>query len=222
MKPPSFFYRLLSFFFPAECLRCSREDFWICPACQPFLRGGERCENPSFVKYLYVFGDYHNTLLQKAIVRLKFGFSLDVLQDLEPFFQENLARIPLPEEALFCPVPLHFWRKNKRGFNQSLEIAQVFSEITGRGVSEMLVRHKGGDPQSWLSKEDRKTHVQDAFSLQKKSLLPSRKMPIILVDDVMATGSTLRACAVTLRKAGFQNIWAIVVAKSIDEKSGKI
>lgn len=219
MKISSFFSAIFHFFFPAECIGCGKEDFFLCKKCVHKLQPQVHRFSITVphLQKIWVMGDYHMPLLQKSITSLKFGFSQEIVEEMQPFFKKSFSEISLPENAVFVPVPLHFFRKNTRGFNQSLLLANAFSRITAFPVCDILMRNKNTKPQTKLSGEKRRKNLKNAFSVQKKHRnIPLRKnTPIILVDDVTTTFSTLQECAKILKKAGYKNISAVVVARSM-------
>jgi ComF family protein len=134
----------------------------------------------------------------------------------QAFFEETLPQIPIPADAVLCPVPLHLFRKNERGFNQAKSIAEEFSRISKVPTQELLKRKRHTHPQTKLDGEKRRQNLLGAFCLRKKMDQKREKdSPIILVDDVTTTFSTLEECAKTLKKKGFTNISALVIARSI-------
>lgn len=97
-------------------------------------------------------------------------------------------------------VPLHKSRLRHRGYNQSLLLAQGFSDVTGIPVlTDVLIRHQSAQTQTHLSAVERYLNVQGDFSLGVKA--PSaRGKTLLLIDDVFTTGATSEACLETLRK----------------------
>ncbi|MCJ7508243.1 MAG: hypothetical protein MUO85_05870 [candidate division Zixibacteria bacterium] len=109
------------------------------------------------------------------------------------------------------PVPLHPSRKRKRGFNQSeilaLEISQKLSLPT---LKDVLKRKKRTKDQTTLNAKEREENVKGAFSIRDEDKILDKQ--IILVDDVMTTGATLKECARTLVEAGAREIVGLTVA----------
>ena len=113
---------------------------------------------------------------------------------------ENLA------EWLLVPVPLHPSREVDREYNQSWELCQRLSMLTGIPAAKALRRTRETDPQAGLDREERLKNLRGAFAVQK----PARWRPpiellgrrILLVDDVFTTGATTNECARVLRREG--------------------
>ena len=108
---------------------------------------------------------------------------------------------------LIVPVPLHWTRKWKRGYNQAEAIAAGVAEAMGIPMrTDILKRRRRTKTQTKLDVEAKAKNVSNAFALNPsaiKSLEASRNMPkhLLLTDDVFTTGSTLAACFRTLRRA---------------------
>ncbi len=98
------------------------------------------------------------------------------------------------------PVPLHKSRLRHRGYNQSLLLAQGFSDVTGIPVlTDILLRHQSAQTQTRLSAVERYLNVQGDFSLGKNATAACGKT-LLLIDDVFTTGATSEACLETLNK----------------------
>ena len=92
------------------------------------------------------------------------------------------------------PVPIHWFRRNERGFNQSELLAESFENVR----PELLKRSKYTRQQVGLSPAVRRENLAGAFRASKEV----QGMSILLIDDVVTTGSTARECAFALRNAG--------------------
>lgn len=110
---------------------------------------------------------------------------------------------------LILPVPLHPSKLRKRGFNQSEYISKGLSSISGIEVNtEALVRVNSSDTQTRRSRYDRWLNVEGIFAVNNVDALRDRH--ILLVDDVITTGSTIDSCVSAL--AGVENIRVSVIA----------
>ena len=116
------------------------------------------------------------------------------------------------------PVPLHPWRRMRRGFNQARDLARQLD----RPVVDALWRVRATPPQMSLDAHTRRTNIRDAFALSpliRKRLcgaslygLPINDRVVVLIDDVRTTGSTLSACAKVLVDAGAREVRALTIA----------
>lgn len=125
--------------------------------------------------------------------------------------RKALARFPDFGDALLVPVPLHPKKLRERGYNQCGYLAEGFSLFSGHTVrNDLIERTVYTGTQTALNQNERKRNVQGAFSYAGTTSLSGRK--IILIDDVMTTGSTLSECARVLAEAGAAEIAVCVVA----------
>jgi len=111
------------------------------------------------------------------------------------------------------PVPLYKSRRRERGYNQSEVIAMAMAKIFSLPVkSEHLLRIRPTSSQTKMTKEEREKNVKDAFYCP----VELRGSNILLVDDVITTGSTIEACLNTLKKAGANEVGVFVVAHPLE------
>jgi ComF family protein len=120
------------------------------------------------------------------------------------------------EVDYIIPIPLHWRRYAKRGYNQSAEIAKHLSKWSGVPIIHALKRHKATPFQSQFSKEGRFENVQDVFSLvlsdEQKTALKNKRL--LLIDDVMTTGATLISAGKLLRTLHPAQMNASVLART--------
>jgi ComF family protein len=118
------------------------------------------------------------------------------------------------------PVPLHPWRRWKRGFNQADDLARHL----GRPVWPVLRRIRHGPPQASLPAGQRHAAVRQAFRVRawpgRAAVMPLGARPlrgsaVVLVDDVMTTGATLEACSRVLIAAGVRSVRVLTVARAV-------
>jgi ComF family protein len=120
------------------------------------------------------------------------------------------------EADALVPVPLHWRRLWSRRYNQSAALAMAISTISGVPVlHEALKRVRATQQQVGLDKNERASNVQGAFKLA-----PDRKMDVagrrlILIDDVLTSGSTVEVCARTLLRAGAAHVDVLVFARVV-------
>ena len=102
---------------------------------------------------------------------------------------------------LIIPVPLSAQRLHQRGYNQATQLAQGIAAATGLPVCEEAVeRHVDNPTQTHLNAHERSQNVKDIFRLVRPELVAGRH--VLLVDDILTTGSTILSCAQTLAEAG--------------------
>lgn len=142
------------------------------------------------------------------VTALKFGARLD----LAAVFGALLAqRADSDRDALVVPVPLAFERMRERGFNQSLQIALAFCRASrAQLAADLASRVRHTPPQQSLALGARRRNIRGAF-------VASRRLDgasVIVIDDVMTSGSTMDELARVLRAAGAARVHALVVART--------
>ena len=129
------------------------------------------------------------------------------ISELQPSFGEG--------KLLLVPVPLHRNRSRARGFNQAELIAHAAMKAIGRELEfapELLIRKRETISQVGLSREERIENMRDAFRVRDSRRVRGRS--VIVVDDVMTTGTTVSECARVLQQAGAKRVWAATVARA--------
>ena len=125
----------------------------------------------------------------------------------------------LADADLIVPVPLHRWRLLSRRFNQAALLAREVSRLSGVPCDPLaLVRVKPVPAQVGLSAAERRRNLAGAFKAPRPQRLEGRR--VVLVDDVMTTGSTAGACARVLRRAGAGRIDVLALALVTQDPTG--
>lgn len=110
------------------------------------------------------------------------------------------------------PVPVTKKTLRERGFNQALLLSVVLSRQVRMPVYvDMLYKKRDTPPQIGLGAKERARNLRNAFEVRGKLHNPR----LLLLDDVMTTGATVRECAKTLVKSGAQEVVAVTLARSI-------
>ena len=113
---------------------------------------------------------------------------------------------------IIVPVPLHSKRKRERGFNQSLLLAKEIGKLYGSEISaENLTRNRTAVPQTELPRLGRMKNVIGIFSVNDESKFMGKS--ILLIDDVLTTGSTVNECSGVLLEAGAVSVSVVTVAR---------
>lgn len=126
---------------------------------------------------------------------------------------------PLLPEGVLVPVPLTVSKRRERGFNQPEDLARVLARRTGREVcTDLLVRRRGGRALAGRRKEDRAAAVQGAFAATRRAT-PVGMAPVVVVDDVVTTGSTARSCFGALREGGWPASGVVAIGRAFQSRS---
>jgi ComF family protein len=198
----------------------------FCAICgEPFegrIEGDFQCRNCCELAFAFEFARpamRWDERTRELIHQLKYHRAIHLAAELgrlaaEAFADERLQPA-LDAKWPLVPVPLHRSRFQHRTFNQAAEIARVVAEHTGLPVVAALKRTRRTDTQTLLGRRQRLKNLQGAFALThagRRQLVQSAA-GVILIDDVLTTGSTVDACALTLRHAGFKRVWVVTVMR---------
>lgn len=159
---------------------------------------------------------------RKLISKLKYKFAKEIAVTLASSaagFLKNMVR-SMPEapnwsndKLTVVPIPLHWARKNWRGFNHTEEIAKILARLTGWKVAPILKRAKSTKPQVGLKEKERIKNVQGIFTLDPSYVLSPKHCALILFDDVWTTGATMREACRVLKSSGAKKVWCLTLAR---------
>jgi ComF family protein len=158
---------------------------------------------------VYTFGSYEDTL-RELIHLFKYGR----MRPLARALGELTARA-IPREHRFdliVPMPLHWRKRWSRGYNQSELLAKEVARRWGVPVKNIVRRVKATAPQAGLSNSKRRLNVRAAFRMRKGTNI--KGLRVLLIDDVVTTGSTASACASVLKRAGASHVAVAAVART--------
>jgi ComF family protein len=239
LKP--FFSAALDFIFPPICHVCRRfipaaEELHICPDCRglmpaivaplcimcgiPFTGAGidHACGSciaspPRFdmaraaLAYEGASRDLIHAFKYRNKTHLRRPLALLTIERLSEFMR---SRRP----DLILPVPLHRKKLASRGFNQAVLLGEILSQLLKIPLDRNNLRRiRWTEPQVNLAAGDRRTNVKGAFSIHEASLVSGRR--ILLVDDVLTTGSTAEECGRVLKTAGASDVTVVTVARAL-------
>jgi len=231
---------LLDLVYPPTCLDCNAPTAThaaLCPSCFARLRPISKPYCPvlgvpfevslgSDVRSAEAIADpppfdrarsavLYNEVARTIVSRLKYGD--------RPELAEFCARLMQPagadywaDEPVLVPVPLHRWRQFERRYNQSTELARALARRTGLSVETGLVsRSRRTRQQVGLSVDARHRNVAGAFTAHPDVLRRLKGRGVVLVDDVITTGSTVKAITRELKRAGVVKIDVISFARVV-------
>lgn len=111
------------------------------------------------------------------------------------------------------PVPIHRIKLILRGYNQAQVLGRYLAQIANLPIkSNMLIKNKWTQSQTTLNRRDRTQNVNDSIIINKPELVKDKN--IILIDDVITTGTTINLCSKLLMRAGAKNVFVLCIAYS--------
>ena len=218
---------ILNFFYPRLCEVCGRllnegEEI-MCSWCflgiprTGFHRHSENAVTSLFWGRVYIthaaswFQFGKGSPYQKLIHKLKYEGRKDIGEMMGIFYARELKDSVFEKTDVVVPVPLHWLKQRKRGYNQSeiiaLGICEVFEK---RMITGNLIRMDFTDSQTKKSRFDRYLNMEGKFIVYDPEIFTG--LHVLLVDDVVTTGSTLEACAQALLNAGCGAVSIITIA----------
>ncbi len=193
----------------------------FCDICgEPFISGSQsgttcrpcldRTPDYDFARAPY----FANDLARELIHAFKYGRQMHLSPLLAELLAEALQdrRFALDDNWLLVPVPLHSRRKRERHFNQAEELSILLAKLTGFPRCNALHRVRYTSAQAHLERNERMTNLVDAFALsplgwRQRAVADAN---ILLVDDVLTTGSTANECAKVLKRDGRASKVAVI------------
>jgi len=233
------FPALSSLFYPASCVVCSREverSEYLCESCrgraprinspfcakcsEPFsgaITQTFRCANCEHRLLHFdaaVAAFRSRGLVRKLVHEFKYGRQRYLRHPLAEWLGETMSdpRLSGQRFDLLVPVPLHPARERERGFNQATLLAELLSRRTAIPLHPVLERIRYTTTQTVYDRAERMENLHGAFRLRKKRDV--RGLQVLLIDDVLTTGSTLSECARILKEAGASCVHAATAARA--------
>jgi ComF family protein len=180
------------------------------------------CPNCATLKFAFEFARpamSRDERTLEMIHRLKYGREIYLAKELgrlatEAFADPRLAAA-LAEKWPLVPVPLHLKRQQHRHFNQGAEISRSIADCLGLPILHALERIRPTAHQTALTRAQRLENLRGAFVVSRagRAAFPHSARGVVLIDDVLTTGSTVDECAKILRRAGVQRICVVTVMR---------
>lgn len=202
-------------FFPVRCPYCDKviePEQYACGDCRKnfpevpvtvYIEGGHRCVAPFLYKDNFA----------EAVKRFKFISRAQYAKALAFAVVTALGSsgVALDFDYITC-VPMHREQKIKRGYNQSELLAKECADLMQTGYIDAIEKFKKNQVQHSLSGAERRKNVKGVYRPLNKENLKDKR--ILLVDDIVTTGSTLAECTKILSKAGCGEICCAAVCSA--------
>lgn len=213
---------LLDLIYPRKCTFCRRimdeQPGYTCPDCREKLpynfdkplrtKRGLTCYAPLIYK----------DEVKAALRRYKFGNLPAYSRTFGELMAEHIAESNACFDVITW-VPLGRKKLRKRGYDQALLLAQVVGEKSGRPVEGLLKKTGSNSTQSLITDPNkRRENVSGVYSLKKGAAVEGRR--ILLIDDIVTTGSTLSECVGVLEAAGAGSV--VCLAAATASRDGKL
>ncbi len=211
--------KILSVIYPDKCVLCHKINFenkesGICDECfkKFIVFDDEICkrnfmENNGFSMFLY------NSEIRDIIHKFKYNDCGHYARVMGMKMGEFFIK-----QNLFCPdfiipVPIHWRRKMKRGYNQTEIMAKEISKICGIPVvNNLLIRKRNTVPQFGLNREMRIKNIEGAFAVKDSGSLEGKD--VVIIDDIYTTGTTLNECIKVIKSAGVKNAYYFTLSST--------
>ena len=231
---------LLELFYPPVCLLCGVQEPGAgkklcrgclgvlcapqgptCPRCGsdvgPFTHladGCPSCRNQKLHFDAVIRLGRYEDKLREACLKIKHVEGEPLARELaELLASERQAALEAERADVIVPVPLYWWRRLRRGFNQAEALAaRLEKRLKVRVVTRMAWRTRNTLPQAELTRPQRFDNVRGAFAAHSSRRLSGAR--VLVVDDILTTGATCSELARALKQAGASRVVAVVVAKS--------
>lgn len=223
---------IISIFFPRTCSLCGKTmpfssqqnicneclgkipklEGLICHKCSlPLPDGGATCSDCKNNKNIYfevLKSPYlYSTQMQKLIKKLKYSRKTFLAKDLSLKLAEFIVKENIDKNIdVVVPVPMHWFKKWKRGYNQAELLAQNVANIINKPMYDALIRTKYTKPQFNLKKQERQENLANIFVLNKKYVDVVMGKRILLIDDIATTCSTANQCAKVLKSLKIKTV----------------
>lgn len=201
--------------FPERCIGCGKDYTILCSDCLNKLhhlncysvRGRAPIE-----KFISVLP--YSELPRKIILKLKFKKKRSLAVPLAKLMAEILTKeLPTYRDYFLLPVPMHSSRLRDRGFNQAELLSdEIASSLQLESLNKLVTREKKTSFMYNLKSKLREKNIKGAFKLHDPQQLTGKN--ILIVDDILTTGSTIYELAKLLKKGGAAKIYALTLART--------
>ena len=207
--------RILDFFFPPRCAFCGaileESGDGVCSACRKALpRAAETERKCDFVR-AYTAPFYYEEPVRQGMLAYKFRNAPSRGKVFGRMIGEDLLRRGIDGFDLISWVPLSAKRHRRRGYDQARLLAEAAAEALGTTAVPLLRKVRDVSPQSRLrTPEERRANISGCYVVRSADAVRGKR--ILLIDDIITTGSTLSECARMLLTAGAVSVRGAALA----------
>lgn len=232
------FSNFLDFIYPQFCTLCNaplnKGNSYFCTSCENRLMDHAEMRDPCKICGVNLkksscscskiinppFNSIHsifdfNSDLKKIVHSFKYSGLNRLGSYIAANFRSHIPKKIISECDMAVPVPLHFYRKRKRGFNQARILADsFFPSPSNIEILDILERKKHTKTQTVLNSKKRLKNLTSAISVKKKYIDKLHGKNIVLIDDVITTTATSNACATALINSGAKSVRLLSLARA--------
>lgn len=192
------------------CLTCDERSFgeWLCPFCSAELAGQPYPQSPK--RQADMMHAYpHAGVARELVLRLKYDSVPIAARILAKRMAEVAGKMELPADTVVTWAAMPTKRRAARGIDHGMVLCREVSTLLGLPMRSLLRRTKSVRTQRGLSAAARKTNLEGVFCATERI-----SFPVLIVDDVCTTGSTIKHCKEALIAAGARQVYAVTATKA--------
>ena len=213
-----FFKIIINVLFPEKCIGCQQNNNIFCQNCLIKIEKSRPIEE----KNIFAVFDYRNSTIRKAIWELKYHKNRHLGNILGEVLYESMIEevweireFSDNKKIIIIPVPISRVKIFKRGYNQSLIIALGFCKKDKEKIfkieENIIFKKNETKPQAKITnRKQRLSNVKNSFGIKNENYVKNRT--IIVIDDVVTTGATIKEIMKILKKAGASKIFGFALA----------
>lgn len=244
MKFPKIISQFFSFIFPPHCVSCMKivsKDGIFCEECWSQLKfiTEPKCEICSYPFEMEITGmqpicfnclqkkpsyDHsfipfrYNEAISRAIADFKYRDNAFLIKKLASFLLRFGFEKQISNFDLMVAVPMHEHKLRQRKFNQSVLLCDELNKTLNKEFyRDLLVKVRNTKPQVRLTQKQRKKNLKRAFLVKEKYREIVKGKRVLLVDDVMTTGTTIESCAKELKRRGARTVGVLALARTVKD-----
>ena len=188
-----------------RCSACGGSQDGVLEVCTECLHAGPRPWTRAVSAFRF------RGVVRDAVHRLKYQHDTALVPPLAAAMAENWRRHGCPDADVVTPVPLHWSRRMRRGYNQAELLARFAARELGLPCQALLRRRRSTAQQAMLDAERRQTNVRGVFAPRPANRGGGQR--VLLIDDVLTTGATLAEAARVLMTVDVAAVYVLTAAR---------